>query len=123
MQDGVPLLDEAGNKLVFHSFRHTTVTWLVSNGVPLKAVQCITGHRDFKTLSDRYAHLTLAQGLQALEQMPELVELSATGTEGKGDRPSEWQQEWQHGTPADSQTPLKIGSCEPNAIGTRNRRA
>lgn len=41
----------------FHDLRHSCASWLIFNGVELKAVQDILGHGDFATTADIYAHL------------------------------------------------------------------
>lgn len=41
----------------FHDLRHSWASWLIFNGVELKAVQDILGHGDFATTADIYAHL------------------------------------------------------------------
>ncbi len=45
---GLPEYDGAGHKLVFHSFRHTTGTWLCENGVDLKVVQEVSWSSDVR---------------------------------------------------------------------------
>jgi integrase len=52
------MVDVAGldDRLTFHSLRHTTGAWLVSEGVPLKVVQAILGH-SAQRVTERYAHL------------------------------------------------------------------
>lgn len=44
------------DRINFHSLRHTTGAWLVSEGVPLKIVQAILGHSE-QRVTERYAHL------------------------------------------------------------------
>jgi len=52
------MVDVAGldDRLTFHSLRHTTGAWLVSEGVPLKVVQAILGHST-QRVTKKYAHL------------------------------------------------------------------
>ena len=78
---GVPTVDADGNKLVFHSLRHSAATWLDENGVPLKVVQAILGHSTFKLTSDRYTHTRTKRVAEAIANMPTL-RLRATGTDG-----------------------------------------
>jgi len=49
-------LAKLDDRLHFHSLRHTTGAWLVSEGVPLKVVQAILGHST-QAVTERYAHL------------------------------------------------------------------
>ncbi len=67
---GLPLLDADDGQLIFHSFRHTCATWLATAGVPMKSIQAITGHLKMATLTDRYAHLQVEAGREALKSMP-----------------------------------------------------
>ena len=75
---GLPSLDSEGNKLVFHSFRHTAGTWLSEQGVDLKVVQAILGHRTFALTADRYTHTRMERVAAEMAKMPEL---RATGTD------------------------------------------
>jgi hypothetical protein len=42
--------------LRFHDLRHSYVTWLVSDGVPINAVQKVMGHEQASTTLNRYTH-------------------------------------------------------------------
>ena len=44
-------------KLVWHSFRHTTGTWLADRGVPIQNIAKVLGHKTLE-MSMRYAKLT-----------------------------------------------------------------
>ncbi|WP_396795470.1 tyrosine-type recombinase/integrase [Microbispora sp. H13382] len=37
--------------------RHTHVAWLISEGIPLAAIQRRMGHKSITTTIDRYGHL------------------------------------------------------------------
>ena len=56
-------LDE---RLHFHSLRHTTGSWLVMKGVPLRVIQAILGHASITT-TEIYSHL-LPDTMQAAVQ-------------------------------------------------------
>ena len=43
-------------RLSFHSLRHTTASWLIMRGVPLRVVQGILGHSTVN-MTERYSHL------------------------------------------------------------------
>ncbi|MBI4565643.1 MAG: site-specific integrase [Planctomycetes bacterium] len=63
------VLKEAGiTNLRFHDLRHTTASWLVMRGVPLKTVQEILGHKSFQTTL-RYAHLAPEFRTEAVERL------------------------------------------------------
>jgi integrase len=40
-----------------HDLRHTTISWLLAKGVPMKDVQMIAGHSQFSTTADIYGHM------------------------------------------------------------------
>jgi len=51
--DGV---DDARQKAVFHTLRHTYASWLVMSGVDLYTVQRLMGHSSI-SMTERYSHL------------------------------------------------------------------
>lgn len=61
----VPACDAAGldPRPGFHALRHTHASWLLSDGVPLEAVQDQLGHESFETTRKIYAHLLPAVGV------------------------------------------------------------
>lgn len=54
----VPALTRAElpSTLRFHDLRHSYATWLVTNGVPVNAVQKVMGHANASTTLNRYTH-------------------------------------------------------------------
>ena len=76
---GLVTADAGGGLAQFHSLRHTTATWLVAEGVPMKVVQLIMRHQTFALTADRYSHATLKQMADALDALPDLN--AATGTD------------------------------------------
>lgn len=42
--------------LRFHDLRHSYITWLVTDGVPVNVVQRVVGHEKASTTLDRYTH-------------------------------------------------------------------
>lgn len=59
-------LEDARDKFVFHSLRHTFAAWLVSKGVPLYTVSQLLGHSTIK-MTERYSHLAPDAKRQALD--------------------------------------------------------
>jgi integrase len=52
------LLDQAGlDRCAFHISRHTAVSLLIAEGVPLKVIQEVVGHSLLSTTADIYGHL------------------------------------------------------------------
>jgi integrase len=54
----LPALRRAGLPLTlrFHDLRHSYATWLVTDGVPINAVQAVMGHANASTTLNRYTH-------------------------------------------------------------------
>ena len=53
---------------LWHSLRHTTGTWLVEAGVPIRSVMAVLNHRDIKTTL-RYSKATMNAKVAALESI------------------------------------------------------
>ncbi len=77
---GLPLMDEDGLPLKFHSFRATCATWLGEAGLSATDIASVTGHLT-RSMLDHYTHATRRAGRRAVETLPELPSLRATGTE------------------------------------------
>ena len=63
----VKIMRILGLKYRFHDLRHTTASWLVMNGVPLRGVQELLGHSDIR-ITQIYAHLKKDYLREALER-------------------------------------------------------
>ena len=51
-------LEKNGFKIIrFHDLRHTNVSLLVNQGIDMKRIQSWTGHADYSTTANTYAHL------------------------------------------------------------------
>ncbi|WP_051327722.1 tyrosine-type recombinase/integrase [Desulfatirhabdium butyrativorans] len=55
-------------RVVFHSLRHTGISWLVMNGTDLRTVQAISGHETLSMLK-RYSHLSVDHVRDAVRRM------------------------------------------------------
>ena len=65
--DGV---ENAQNRLVFHSLRHTFASWLALQGSPILTIKELLGHKDIK-MTMRYSHLMPDQKREAVLQLAE----------------------------------------------------
>jgi len=63
----VKAMKALGLKYRFHDVRHTTASWLVMNGVPIRVVQELLGHSDIRT-TQIYAHLAPEVLREAIEE-------------------------------------------------------
>lgn len=75
---GIEKVDESGRTLDLHALRHTTATWLVKAGVPLKVTQSIMRHSDVKLTLQAYTDPRAFDQFAAINQLP-----SAGGKQAK----------------------------------------
>jgi len=66
---GIEVINSQG-RLNLHSIRHTTGTFLLSQGVQVKTVQAIMRHKTFSLTMDRYAHHLDGAVQRAVNKMP-----------------------------------------------------
>ena len=67
-------IEDARQRVVFHSLRHTFASWLVQRGVPLYTVAELMGHTTLE-MTKRYSHLA-----------PDTMRAAAMGLSGILDR-------------------------------------
>ena len=67
---GIPLTDEAGRVVDFHSLRHTYAQLLVNGGVHPRVAQTMLRHRDIRTTMKVYVRDDLAAQIAALDVLP-----------------------------------------------------
>ncbi len=80
---GLPMIDEAGLPLKFHSFRVSAATWVGDATGSDKSVQALTGHLTRSTAA-HYNRTSKATQREAVESLPQLRE---TGTACSVDPP------------------------------------
>jgi len=109
----LPMVDEDGLPLKFHSFRATCATWLGEAGLDAAGIAAVTGHLT-RSMVDHYTHRTKRLGRQAVEQLPEL---RMTGTDAG--RCTALDKNWTSRA-ADSRKPLsrKGGATAPSVFET-----
>lgn len=61
----IPLVDEKGERLVFHSLRHTFCSTLANVGAQLQEIATLAGHKSIQTTM-RYTHLDSARLTQVV---------------------------------------------------------
>ena len=81
--------NDEGERLDFHSLRHTCGAWLAMTGAHPKAVQVIMRHSTIVLTMDTYGHLLPGQEADTVAKLPSMMgdgpkPLRATGTLGKG---------------------------------------
>jgi hypothetical protein len=81
---------KADGGLRFHDLRHSYATWLVSDGVPINAVQKVMGHQQASTTLNRYTHAPDDYAARVLAAFEDPADFSLTidhenGEEDDGD--------------------------------------
>lgn len=62
------LLKENGLRHIrYHELRHSCASLLLTNGVPMKAIQEWLGHSNYRTTADVYSHLDFASKAHSAE--------------------------------------------------------
>ena len=87
----IPVVDDTGRKIVFHSLRHTLATELDRTGASLKEQMTIMRHSDKSNLTlGTYTHVRVYDIRRAIENLPDYpwpgtqaTEVVATGTDGR----------------------------------------
>ncbi len=69
-------------KMRFHDLRHSCASLLLANGVPLKQIQDWSGHSDFSTTANIYAHLDYSSKLSSAESLVNGMALPKSGSFG-----------------------------------------
>ena len=93
----IPVVDDAGRKIVFHSLRHTLATELDGTGASLKEQMTIMRHSDKSNLTlGVYTHVRTYDIRRAIENLPDYLwpgtqedEAVATGTDGRAFSPDQ----------------------------------
>jgi integrase len=69
---GVPFITEDGGQRDFHALRHSFITRLARNGVPLRTVQELARHSTVELTARVYMHLGIRDTSGAVESLPAL---------------------------------------------------
>ena len=82
-----------GERLDFHSLRHTCGAWLAMSGTHPKTVQVVLRHSTITLTMDTYGHLFPGQEADAMARFPTMMSngpdaLKATGTDDATERPT-----------------------------------
>jgi hypothetical protein len=90
---GIPVIDDCGMVVDFHSLRHTFARLGAKAGIPLAVMQKRMRHSDPKLTAGVYTHLRIVDQAAEIAKIPSFVPLAkpeekaleglATGTEGK----------------------------------------
>ena len=60
--DFLQSVDSDGERIDFHSLRHTCATWLIHSGADVKTIQSVMRHADIKLTLDRYVSVGALKG-------------------------------------------------------------
>jgi len=67
--DFLQSVDSDGERIDFHSLRHTCATWLIHSGADVKTIQSVMRHADIKLTLDRYGHLFPGSEAEAVARL------------------------------------------------------
>ena len=109
------LLSDPPFNITLHTLRHTFGSWLAIEGIPLRAIQKLMGHK-FITTTERYAHLSgenLSTAVQRIERLlpkslPSSVEEPGNGP---GQTPVNLRKDWCGGPESN-----RHGPCGPRDL-------
>ena len=108
-RDFLRSIDSEGERIGFHSLRHTCASWLIRSGADVKTVQTIMRHSDIRLTMDRYGHLYTGSEAAAIRRMRDVftqpTELRKTGTAD----PQQFQQQLGSET-----VPFRATGCDEN---------
>jgi len=97
--------NQKGERLDFHSLRHTCGAWLAMTGAHRKAVQAVMRHSSITLNMDTYGHLFPGQEAETVARLSDLIgdplePLRATGTLDRADSNEsdhqQYHQQWAH---------------------------
>jgi Site-specific recombinase XerD len=71
---GIAIVDENGQKVDFHSLRHTFITSLARTNIHLKVVQELARHSEINLTMRHYTHVLLDEKTAALGRLPEATD-------------------------------------------------
>jgi len=74
----IPHVSANGERVDFHSLRHTTATLLTRAGVSPRLAQAVLRHSDLSMTMKTYTHLEIMDQVKAVELLPRLSEATAT---------------------------------------------
>lgn len=67
--DFLQSVESDGERIDFHSLRHTCATWLIYSGADVKTIQSVMRHADIKLTLDRYGHLFPGSEAEAVARL------------------------------------------------------
>ena len=83
--DFLAAVNHEGERLDFHSLRHTTGAWAAQGGAHPKAIQTLMRHSSITLTMDTYGHLFPGQEAETVHRLPDMDTdddaLAATGTD------------------------------------------
>ncbi len=76
-------VNHEGERLDFHSLRHTCGAWLAKAGAHPKAVQTVMRHSSITLTMDTYGHLFPGQEAETVARFPDMIEAGGERADGK----------------------------------------
>lgn len=75
------IVDAGLRRIRFHDLRHSCASLLVSNGIPMKAIQEWLGHSTFSITADFYSHLEYNSKIESAEKIAALLSFEENNPE------------------------------------------
>jgi hypothetical protein len=69
---GIPLIDNDGNEIFFHSLRNSFISWLANSTTPAKVVQKLARHSNFSMTYDLYCRVLPETEQKAISFLPNI---------------------------------------------------
>ena len=122
--DFLAVVNHEGERLDFHSLRHSCGVWLAMAGSHPKTIQAVMRHSTITLTMDTYGHLVPGQVEDAIDRVREMLQpptsLKATGTDDAATRSADEAQRQAHRTGREKWR-LDTGGCESHQVNAPDR--
>ena len=100
---GIAVENDAGEKIVFHSLRHTFATRHAKNGTPAPVLQRLMRHSSIELTMKYYTHLRIEDKAAAVNALPKIITATPAALTGTLDAPEVSGYRFQNGISANAE--------------------